>query len=93
MTYKTLRIDHRVEDFATAAQATRGYSGADLREIVLQSFRLAAFEGRRRVMQRDLDAAVADYIPPVRSDPEMVRFMELLAVSGTTSKRLLSPSV
>jgi len=91
VTYKTLRIDHRVEDFATAAQATRGYSGADLREIVLQSFRLAAFEGRRRVMQRDLDAAVADYIPPVRSDPEMVRFMELLAVSGTTSKRLLSP--
>jgi transitional endoplasmic reticulum ATPase len=91
ITYGNLHIDNRVEDFAPAAGTTSGYSGADLREIVLQSHRIAVFDGRRRVMQRDLDGAVADYIPPVKADPDMIRFMELLAVAGTTSRQLLSP--
>jgi len=91
LTFETLKIDHRIEDFAAPAVAMDGYSGADLREIVTQSYRMATFDGRKRVMQRDLDAAVSDYIPPVKADPDTVRLMDLLAVAGTTSRQLLSP--
>ena len=61
-----------------------------MRELALQSHRHAIFDGRKLVMQRDLDAAVEDYIPPVRADPDMVRYMELLSVAGTTSRQLLT---
>lgn len=77
-------------NFDTAVALTSGYSGADLREVVLTARRQAVLNGRSEVTQEDLDWAVTDYIPPGKADPDTVRYMELLAVSLTTSRSLLS---
>jgi SpoVK/Ycf46/Vps4 family AAA+-type ATPase len=90
VTFKNTRTDHAVTTLDNAVARTGGYSGADLREIVITARRQAGLEGRSVVSQEDLDWAVSDYIPPGKADPDTVRYMELLAVSLTTSRSLLS---
>ncbi len=90
VTYRNIDLAHTVASFDNAVAKTAGYSGADLREIVIQSRRIAAAADRAAVAQEDLDAAVADYIPPGKADPDTVLYMELLAVSFTTSRALLA---
>lgn len=89
VTFKNTRTQQTVESLDAAVARTGGYSGADLREIVITARRRAGLEGRGAVTQDDLDWAVADYIPPGKADPDTVRYMELLAVSLTTSRSLL----
>lgn len=91
VTFRTLGVRHEIQSLDEAVRRTAGYSGADLRELVLVAHRNAGLEGRDVVAQEDLDFAVEDYIPPGRADPDAVRFMELLAVALTTSRSLLSP--
>lgn len=89
VTFRNVGVEHTVGSYDFAAASTAGYSGADLREIVVQAWRHAGLAGRDVVHQEDLDFAVRDYIPPGKADPDTVRYMELLAVSFTTSRALL----
>ncbi len=91
VTFRNLHVAHTVSSFDFAVASTAGYSGADLREVVVQAVRQAGLAGRDVVTQEDLDFAVRDYIPPGKADPDNVRYMELLAVSFTTSRALLDP--
>ena len=91
VTLKNVGADCAAESFDEAVRLTDGYSGADLREIIIIARRRAGLQGRAQITQEDLDWAAHDYIPPGKADPDTVRYMELLAVALTTSKSLLSP--
>ncbi len=86
---KTLGIEHAGMDLARIAQNTRGYSGADLKELCKVAQRQAAFDDRSEVELHDLQFAVEDYITPTASRRDEIRYMELLAVTACTSRSLL----
>lgn len=86
---KTLGVDHTIEDFADAVARTKGFSGADLKEIIRVAQRHCVFEGRSQVTQDDLKFAVDDYIPPTAANGDQIRLMELQAVLACTSRSLL----
>jgi SpoVK/Ycf46/Vps4 family AAA+-type ATPase len=86
---RTLRVQHGIEDFGDAVCRTKGFSGADLKEIIRVAQRHSVFDGRDTVTQDDLKFAVDDYIPPATANTDQIRFMELQAVLACTSRSLL----
>jgi len=80
-------IEHGIKDLGPAVQATKGYSGAEIEAILLLALGLALDDGRKRVREGDLMAAVEDFIPS--RDMAMVDYMELLAVFECSSRRML----
>jgi len=89
---RTLGVEHDIDDFSRHANRTKGYAGADLKEIVRIAQRHAAFEARAALTVDDLSYAVEDYIPPTTSNADQIRLMELLAVLSCTSRALLPPA-
>jgi AAA+ superfamily predicted ATPase len=73
--------------FAPAAEATAGYSAAELEAVVLAAAAAAGDEEQDAVAQAQFDQAVKDVIPS--RDTRMLQFMELLAVFEASSKRML----
>lgn len=88
---KSLEVQHEITDFAPAIQRTKGYSGADMKEIVRIAQRNAVFVAREKVTAEDLAFAVGDYIPPTTANATDIRRMELQAVLSCTSRSLLPP--
>lgn len=74
-------------DLASAAEATDGYSGAELELVLLAAADTAATDDRELIAQVDLDTAVADVIPS--RDSRMLKYMELLAVFESSARRML----
>jgi len=74
-------------DFAPVLEKVKGYSGAELEAVMLQSRWFARRAGRRSVNQENLLAAADDYLPS-RND-RMIAFMELLAMLEASSRRLI----
>jgi AAA+ superfamily predicted ATPase len=70
-----------------AAEATDGYSAAELEAVILAAASKASEQDREIVTQADLDQAVADVVPS--RDTRMLSFMEMLAVFESSSKRML----
>jgi hypothetical protein len=89
VSFRTLDVAHEVTDFAPAVKKSKGYSGADLKEIVRIAQRKSVFDGRETVTADDLAFAVADYIPPTVANADEIRRMELLAVLSCASRALL----
>jgi len=71
----------------TAAEATDGYSSAELEAVLLAAATKATEAGFDAVRQEDVDAAVADVVPS--RDARMLAFMEMLAVFESSSRRML----
>lgn len=91
VTLRALNVEHEIGSFARAVVATRGYSGADLKEIIRIAQRRAIFDDRETLTDDDLSFAVGDYIPPATANCDQIRLMELQAVLSCTSRSLLSP--
>jgi len=73
--------------FDGVADATEGYSGAELEAVLLAASNRAAEADHERITQEDLDQAAADVIPS--RDVRMLEYMELLAVFEASAKRML----
>ena len=72
---------------ARAAAGAGDYSPADLEGLLVMADRLASEEGREKLEETDLAAALADFVPS--RNALYIEFMEVLAAFETSSKRLL----
>lgn len=72
----------------TLCASLEGYSNADLEAVALLALEFAERE-RHPLDERLFAEAVADFIPPQEYD--MIRYMELLAVSETSRRSLMPP--
>jgi SpoVK/Ycf46/Vps4 family AAA+-type ATPase len=89
VSFKALDVAHEVADFGELVAKSKGYSGADLKEIVRVAQRRAVYAGRSAVTADDMQFAVGDYIPPSIANADEIKRMELLAVLSCTSRSLL----
>ena len=85
--FKRYKIPTVITDFAPYATLTNGLSGADIESIVLRAFRFAGETQKDKVDAAALKEAIADFIPSA-SQAE-IDFMTLLAISESSSRRLL----
>jgi transitional endoplasmic reticulum ATPase len=69
------------------ADATAGYSGAELEAVLLAAAGLASDEDAIEISAEHLLTAVSDVIPS--RDTRMLEFMEMLAVFESSSRRML----
>ncbi|MEL6346451.1 MAG: ATP-binding protein [Myxococcota bacterium] len=74
-------------DVTFAAEATEGYSGAELEGVLLRSAAVAAASDRDDIHEADLQTALEDVIPS--RDTRMLEFMEMLAVFESSSRQML----
>ncbi len=74
-------------DINEVAERTEGFSGADLEGLLVTADRLAAEEGKDVIEKKEMEAALADFIPS--RNQLNIEFMELLAAFEGSSKRLL----
>jgi AAA+ superfamily predicted ATPase len=79
-------IDEAV-DWVKVAEATAGYSSAELELVVLAASAAADDSERATVTSADLERATGDVIPS--RDTRMLAYMELLAVFESSSRRML----
>ena len=79
-------IDEAV-DWVKVAEATAGYSSAELELVVLAASAVADDAERATVTHADLERATGDVIPS--RDTRMLAYMELLAVFESSSRRML----
>lgn len=85
--FKKNKLKHRIKDFSMATERTEGYSGADLEAIILLADEIAAEDNRKLITEDDLLEAINDFIPS--RDDAMLKYMELLAVFESSSRRML----
>ncbi len=81
------KIPHTVKDYDGMAETTAGMSGAEIEAILLASIGLAEEAGVKRITEKHVCDAVADYIPS--RDTVMLDYMSILAVFECSSRRLL----
>lgn len=74
-------------DLQPVADATHGYSAAELEAVLLAAVSRAADEDREALTAADLTRATADTVPS--RDTRMLEFMELLAVFESSSRETL----
>ena len=74
-------------DLSLVASKTNGYSGAELESVLLAASSVAFGDERDVVNNSDLSAAVLDVLPS--RDLKMLKFMELLAVFESSSRKML----
>ena len=89
VSFAALQVPQGALDLRQFAAKTKGYSGADLKELIRVAQRKAVFSGRDAVNEADLQFALEDYIPPWTSRHDEIRLMELQAVVACTSRSLL----
>lgn len=74
-------------DLDPVADATHGYSAAELEAVLLASAGFASADDRDVITQADLVRAAEDTLPS--RDTRMLEFMEMLAVFEASAKRML----
>ncbi len=85
--FKRYQIPTNLVDFMPFAEMTKGLSGADIENITLKSFRFAGEMNKESVDEIALGEAITDFIPSASQAD--IDFMTLLAVSESSSRRLL----
>lgn len=85
--FKKYKIATKLTDFRTYAKLTDGLSGADIRKIVLDSFKFSLRRGLTEVDDASLKDAINDFIPSASQAD--IDYMSLLAISESSSRRLL----
>ncbi|HHX39597.1 MAG TPA: ATP-binding protein [Armatimonadetes bacterium] len=84
-------IPFDVSDWQPIIEATDRFSGADIESIVLSADELAADEKAPAVTQKHLLAALGDFIQA--RNEEMIRYMELLALTECSARSMLPESL
>ncbi|MBI5733087.1 ATP-binding protein, partial [Candidatus Jorgensenbacteria bacterium] len=87
--FKKYKIKTSITDFTPYADMTEG-SGADIRKMVLDSFRIAERKAKKEVDNICLREAIEDFIPS--ASQKDIDLMTLLAISESSSRRLLPPN-
>ena len=89
--FRRYKIPTTIADFASFAAMTKGLSGADIESITLKSFRFAGGINKNKVDADALREAIADFIPSANQAD--IDFMTLLAISESSSRRLLPADI
>jgi len=88
--FKKYKIASSLTNFRPYADLTDKLSGADIRKIVLDAFKFSVRRNKKEVDDTSLREAIADFIPSAsQSDIDL---MTLLAISESSSRRLLPPN-
>ena len=74
-------------DLDPVADATAGYSAAELEAVLLAAAGFASFDDRDVITQADLIQSAEDTLPS--RDTRMLEFMEMLAVFEASARRML----
>lgn len=82
-----IAVEDGVLNLEGIAQATQGWSGAELESVLLSATARAGREGRVAITQHDIDASVRDVIPS--RDVRMLEYMEMLAVFECSNRNML----
>lgn len=77
---KKIKIDNNV-DFNAIARSTSGASGADLANIVNEAALLAVKDGRKKVLQRDLEEAVETVIAGQQRKNKVIAMKDKLIIA------------
>jgi len=77
---KNIKIDSNV-DFNTIARSTSGASGADLANIINEAALLAVKDGRKKVLQRDLEEAVEIIIAGQQRKNKVIEMKDKLIIA------------
>ena len=88
--FRKYKIATSIIDFRPYADLTDGLSGADIRKIVLDSFKFSARQSKKEVDDASLREAISDFIPSASQSD--IDIMTLMAVSESSSRRLLPPN-
>jgi AAA+ superfamily predicted ATPase len=80
-------VDSEVDSVAGLLPSDVKVSGADLEAVVTRARFRAAIDGREAITRADLEAVVADFLPP--SYPLEIELQTLVAVQECTSRELL----
>jgi SpoVK/Ycf46/Vps4 family AAA+-type ATPase len=83
---KELDFSHIADD-----KYTRGYSAAELDDLIKRSYRLARLNGREAVSEKDIIEAAEIFIP--KYNPLMDEYISLLAIREVNSKNMLPPTL
>jgi len=59
-------------DFQAIGEKATDYTGADLEKLAITSHKLCVMDGRKVIEQRDLEAALANIVPTLRTTQSMV---------------------
>ncbi|OGN14437.1 MAG: hypothetical protein A3B99_04490 [Candidatus Yanofskybacteria bacterium RIFCSPHIGHO2_02_FULL_44_12b] len=89
--FKRYDIPTDITNFASPAISVRGYSGADIEKISLNSFKFAFERGEKLVTEEILNDAIEDFIPS-GNQAEIDR-MTLLGILECSSRRLLPGNI
>jgi len=76
-------------DLSPIIEATSGFSGADLEDIVLKAYRIGSQKGHTGIEMEDLEDAVEDFIPNASQRDNDI--MTMLGLLESTSRRLVPP--
>lgn len=85
--FRKYKIKTLITDFRPYADLTDKLSGADIRKIVLDSFKFSVRRSKKEVDDASLREAIADFIPSASQAD--IDLMTLLAISESSSRRLL----
>lgn len=81
------KLDLKIRDFSLSdvlKKFKQEFSGADLEAILIRSRFLAAQTGRTFITREDLEATIADFVPPAY--PHEIELQNLVAVLECTSR-------
>ncbi|MFN4149468.1 MAG: ATP-binding protein, partial [Candidatus Sericytochromatia bacterium] len=84
---KKNKINHDIKDLSQAVEMLKGYSGADIEAIILNSEGFAFDKNHDKVLDEDFINSAEDFIP--NRDSSMIEYMEYLAVFECSSRQML----
>lgn len=87
--FRRYGITAEMGDDQLVLDASDGYTGADLENVVLAADALAEEQGAKAVTAEHLLVAARDLVPASADSARVAEYMELLAVGECSSKRLL----
>ncbi len=84
------KIPTDIEDFGEFANLTGDVSGADIRKIVKESYKVAVSNGKNKVSAEFLKYAIGDFIP--NANQRDIDMMHILGILESSSRRMLPPN-
>jgi transitional endoplasmic reticulum ATPase len=90
MFFRLEKVPTKIKDFKPFSEIVGDVSGADIRKITKESFKIAVSDGKKEVSPLHLKAAIADFIP--NASQKDIDLMHILGILESSSRRMLPPN-